>query len=432
MRRCLGGHGRATLGLLLAVFTLGIPVVASSASATTPAISLPATRPAALSSVQATYLTMAENGVAATHAWWNKKLGWYIERLGDTARYPLASIWDSVPLFEGLDEIAMASPTAAHISAVKSFARYAQNYWNQDLKPGAGFAPYPGDKSAKQETWFDDNGWWGLALVDAYQVTKTAADLTYAEKAFHFIQNEGWDSKHGGLWWTTTHAQGCGDAANKCPEWHSGEALGAATDLAARLYQATHQKYYLNWALKFIFWANSNILDLHNPHYYSKADLADAGLPGNARTNGRMPEDGEGAMLSAMVTLCDTGLSGTLWCVAASNLAGNLWRWMPTLDTPSGPGGALNAGPQYDTILLRGFTDLVAYDEAHHADPTLWYDFITTNADLITPSPANSNRYPLNWNGSASIPGWPAGTTGQLQTQAANASVFADLARIAP
>jgi hypothetical protein len=105
---------------------------------------------------------------------------------------------------------------------------------------------------------------------------------------------------------------------------------------------------------------------------------------------------------------------------------------MPTLDTPSVEGGELDDGPQYDAILLRGFVDLVAYDEAHDVYNPNWYSFVTTNAGLIQPSPAGSNRYPLNWNGSASIPGWPSATRGQLQTQAANVSVFAALATVPP
>ena len=39
--------------------------------------------------------------------------GWYDARLGDRERYPLATIWDIVPLFESLDAIAIAAADAA-------------------------------------------------------------------------------------------------------------------------------------------------------------------------------------------------------------------------------------------------------------------------------------------------------------------------------
>ncbi len=42
------------------------------------------------------------------------------------------------------------------------------------------------------------------------------------------------------MWWSTEH------------QWLSGEALAAASDLAARLYQTTHQAEYLTDAEKYI------------------------------------------------------------------------------------------------------------------------------------------------------------------------------------
>jgi hypothetical protein len=419
--RNITGLARGATGLVLA--TLALSTCTASATAATSAA-----HPATLTSAQSAYLALATKGVSAAHAWWNGKLHWYNNVLGDKAKYPLASIWDSVPLFETLDEIAMASPTSSHVSAVKSFANYAEKYWNPDLKPGAGFAPYPGDKGKSQETWFDDNGWWGLAFMDAYQVTKTTAYLTQAENAFHFIESEGWDSKHGGVWWTTTHASGCTPTANNCPPWHSGEALGADTDLAARLYEYTKDPYYLNWAETFILWADANIL---NPQgYYSLEDPTDDSLPVyngvQEGLNGRMPHDGEGAMLAALVTLCQSDTADTFWCSDAENLATSLIYWLPHNENPS-ESYLLNNGPQYEAILLRGFLDLYADDGNSE-----WYNFAVENAADITPTSPTSARYPDNWNGSPDIPGWPAGTTGQLQTQAANISVFADLATVAP
>ena len=111
------------------------------------------------------YLQIAETEVArAQRLWWNKRLGWYDSRLHDQDRYPLATIWDVTPLFEALDAIAIARPTPAHKAAVERFARGAERYWDPTLRPDPGFAPYPGDRGQVQ-TWFDDNGWWGLALV---------------------------------------------------------------------------------------------------------------------------------------------------------------------------------------------------------------------------------------------------------------------------
>ncbi|HEX9482640.1 MAG TPA: hypothetical protein VF927_11110, partial [Solirubrobacteraceae bacterium] len=124
--------------------------------------------PPALSAAQQRFLGRAEQGVArAQGRWRDRRRGWYDARLGDSDRYPLATIWDIVPLFQSLDAIAIASPTAAHRRAVTRFATGAEHYLNRGLRPVPGYSPYPGDREASTRTWFDDNGWWGLAFVNA-------------------------------------------------------------------------------------------------------------------------------------------------------------------------------------------------------------------------------------------------------------------------
>jgi hypothetical protein len=143
---------------LIAVLVVSIGLAAQAARAAAPA--------PALSTAQQHYLGLAEAGVAqAQRRWRDPRRGWYDARLNDRDRYPLATIWDIVPLFESLDAIAIASPTPQHRQAVVRFAAGAERYLNRGLRPTPGYSPYPGDREAATETWFDDNGWWGLALV---------------------------------------------------------------------------------------------------------------------------------------------------------------------------------------------------------------------------------------------------------------------------
>ncbi len=121
-----------------------------------------------LGSAQQGWLELAEGGVArAEQTWRDRRLGWYDSHLNDHQRYPLATIWDIAPLFESIDAIAIAAPSAAHRRAVASFAYGAERYLNRGLRPQPGYSPYPGDRDPQPETWFDDNGWWGLAFVNA-------------------------------------------------------------------------------------------------------------------------------------------------------------------------------------------------------------------------------------------------------------------------
>src|ERR1039457_3601075 len=210
-------------------------------------LSLSGTATAAPLSVnQQHYLTLAQSGVArAEQRWRDRRRGWYDARLGDRDRYPLATIWDIVPLFQSLDAIAVAQPTPANRRAVARFAAGAERYLNRGLRPLPGYSPYPGDRSADTQTWFDDNGWWGLAFMNAYRATGTRRWLADAERALAYIAAVGWDNHTGGIWWNTGHP------------YKAGEALASGTLLAALLYRETHASVYLLEARMFLSWANT-------------------------------------------------------------------------------------------------------------------------------------------------------------------------------
>lgn len=98
----------------------------------------PFAHPAATSS--ASYLQLAETGVVrAERRWHDRRLGWYDERLNDYARYPLATSWGAVPLFEALNAIAIAAPSSKHRAAASAFADGAERYYDRGLRPTPGY-----------------------------------------------------------------------------------------------------------------------------------------------------------------------------------------------------------------------------------------------------------------------------------------------------
>ena len=202
--------GRLALTLSAFAFAFALAVARTgSADATPPA----PVQQHPLSATQQHYLSLAHAGVArAAQRWSDRRLGWYDARLGDRDRYPLATIWDIVPLFESLDAIAIAQPSAANRRAVARFAAGAERYLNRGLHPLPGYSPYPGDRSANTETWFDDNGWWSLAFVNAYRATGSVRRLTDAERALAYVAAAGWDPAAGGTWWNTDHPYKAGEA----------------------------------------------------------------------------------------------------------------------------------------------------------------------------------------------------------------------------
>jgi len=263
------------------------------------------------------YLQLAEQGVARAQVLWrDRRRGWYDERLGDRERFPLATIWGSLPVFEALDAIDLAAPSVANQARLLSFANGAERYFDASLRPTPGFAPYPNDRG-QVRTWFDDNGWWGLAFLDAYRATGGARYLHDAERAFAFIAAQGWNAHGGGLWWDTSHS------------YKAGEALASGSLLGALLYQRTHDPFYLSEVEKFLKWADAHF-------------LTELGLYDRTDSDPTPTPYIEGTLVEAHEVLCLTGQQPA--CARASELAEASWlRFQARLEM----------GPQFDTIYLH-------------------------------------------------------------------------------
>ncbi len=398
----------------------------------------------ALTSTQAQFLSLAENGVDKIHRfWWNSRRQWFDAQLHDSAR--VATLWDIVPLFEALDGIAIADPTHRHKSNVIGFANFAESYLNRSLHPVAGFAPEPGQHGSGDTTWFDDNGWWGLAFLDAYQATGKRRYIGDAETALRFIATSGWDSSsgsEGGLWWNTQHT------------FFAGETLAGGTELASRLYAFTQKPQFLAEAQKFIAWGNQWLWDSADGLYARlrtpQDELSHGGVsaqasdvsPGQyptteaaklrAEPSGRLrpytattstipipPFDPtplpyvQGPMIIANQTLCDaTGVHG--YCENAEKLALNAAARFPHLQM----------GPQYDAVYLHDMLEFHASD-----GNVVWYQIAKENAlRALTNAHDGNGLYLKTWEGKPSTTvGSPPGS---LQLEAATVSVFAWLAAI--
>jgi predicted alpha-1,6-mannanase (GH76 family) len=88
-------------------------------------------------------------------------------------------------------------------------------------------------------TYFDDNGWWALAWVDAYDLTGESRYLDAAKTIFAHNQT-GWDDHcGGGLWWNTDRT------------YKNAITNELFFTLAALLHQRTPgDQEYLSWALR--------------------------------------------------------------------------------------------------------------------------------------------------------------------------------------
>lgn len=335
------------------------------------------------------YLGLAEAGLrSALTLWHDPRLGWYDSHLNDRERFPLATIWDAAPLFETLDAVELAAPSTVHRTVVARFARGAERYWDDRLRPQPGFAPYPRDRGPHVRVWFDDNGWWGLAFFDAYRATHVGLYLRDAERAFAFIAAQGWDRAGGGLWWNTSHP------------YHAGEPLAAASLLGALLYQTTARAFYRHEVVRFLGWADA--------HFAS-----DRGLYRRTDSDPTPTPYVEGPLVEAYQVLCETGQTSA--CARARQLADACWLRFQD---------RLNMGPQFDAIYLHW---MLVY--ARQVGDPRWPALVRRMADRARVSALDSQGLYLRaWDGGP-ITAHQA-RPNMLQTQAATLELFAWLAAL--
>jgi hypothetical protein len=349
--------------------------------------------PHARTAAQQRYLALAKAGIARAEERWRDRRGrWYDARLGGRERYPLARIWDIVPMFEALDGIAIAEPSRHNLRALERFAGGAERYLNRGLRPVPGYSPYPGDRGPGTLTWFDDNGWWGTAFMNAYRATGRPRYLADAQRALNYIAAVGWDPRGGGIWWNTGHP------------YKAGEALASGTLLATLLYQQTRSPSALARAQTFLAWANAA--------GFSPDDRLYAGSSLDPTPIDYI----EAPLIYAQELLCREAATPPD-CVRAEELKSTaLHRF----------GYLLDFSPQYDAIYLQWMLALYSLD----GDGTL-YALAADNArDAQTRALNGAGLYLLSWNGEV-LPREDA-LPGMLQTQAATSSLFAWLAVYPP
>lgn len=275
------------------------------------------------------YVALTKHGIAQASRW--RRGRWYCEYLlCSNGPYPLLTIWGGVQMFESVDALDLAYPGPRNRALVNHFARASEHYWDPAL---GGYAPYPGDRQASVEAWFDDNGWLGLAFFNAYSATHQKRYLRDAQRAFHFIATKGWDAADGGgMWWNTHHP------------YHSGPAIASDSLLGMLLYQQDHQPQQLADVKEWVSWANAN--DTHDER---QLYLEKPNEPNTVNVYVEAP------LIYAQYLLCQQG-QGQQYCVHAGRLAATLAE-----QNVNKGGYRYDYGPQYDSIFLQW---MMAYGQA--------------------------------------------------------------------
>jgi hypothetical protein len=329
------------------------------------------------------FLSLAETGLGKTQrAFWNPQLHWYDWRLTKVAKpEPLASLWSVFPLFELVDAVAIASPTASNKARVEAFGKGAEAYLDPNTSPPA-FVTYPGITQPNRHVFFDDNGWFELAFLDAYQATGDKRFLRDAEDAYTFIAERGWNAGGGGFWWETLHRH------------LTSEPLATEIYTGLRLYLLTGERSYLTSSEKWLAWADSSSWNASEQLYQRNP------------TDPATMDYVEGPMIGAELELC--AIRHVHPCARAEQLATASVRRF---------GADLDWTPVADTLYLRYLLQLYRAD--HNTE---WLDLARKNAlDAVSHARSPDGLYFKRWGGEL----FP---TRLLQPDAATLGLFAWIA----
>lgn len=233
--------------------------------------------------------------------------------------------------------------------------------------------------------YYDDQGWWALAWIDAHDVTGNPAYLSMAETIFTSITG-GWDSTcGGGVWWSTARTY-----KNAIPNELF---LTIAAKLANRT-SGSASAAYLNWAQQEWLWfKNSGMINAQN--------LVNDGLnssnPSACINNGRTTWTyNQGVILGGLVELYRADNDPTLLSQAEA-IANAAIANLSQNGILTEPGGAITGGdvPQFKGVFMRNLMALYV------ADPDPRYQaFADTNAKTIVTSDQGPNcEFGAYWQG---------------------------------
>lgn len=238
-------------------------------------------------------------------------------------------------------------------------------------------------------SFFDDNGWWALAWIRAYELTGRTRYLDASQRIFDAMTT-GWDETcGGGLWW------------NQDRKYKNAIPNELFLTAAARLHRLSPGggSHYLGWALREWDWFSASGM-------IGQSGLVNDGLTAECANNGKPTYTyNQGVILGGLGDLYEiTGDAAYLR--HGENIADAVLREMttPASATQPGilvePGEADMAGRRGDGSQFKGVFARYLCDFYPHSGRPAYRDFIIRNARSIWDHSRNAkNQFGVCWTG---------------------------------
>ncbi len=244
------------------------------------------------------------------------------------------------------------------------------------------------------DNYYDDEGWWAITWIKAYDLTHRTAYLNMAKTIFNDMAN-GWDSTcNGGIWWS------------KDKTYKNAIANELFLQVAVRLHQHTPSDVfqggsgplrtsYIDWAIKEWRWFKSSGM-------INASKLVNDGLDsGTCQNNGQNPWTyNQGVIVGALTDLYKVTKNSSYLrqaeAIADANDKTNIDAHGVLYERGCERGNSCgDDGPQFKGIFIKNLYYL------YQSDPKRAYRvFITRNADALWAHDRDSsNHLGLHWDG---------------------------------
>jgi predicted alpha-1,6-mannanase (GH76 family) len=292
-----------------------------------------------------TYVRHATLGIRTLQSWYSPATG----------LYRTTAWWNAANAITVLVEYSRLGPSRAYLGTVRNTFVRAQ-------------AKYPGFLNA----FYDDEGWWALAWIAAYDATGDRRYLAMARSIFRDM-TRGWDTAAcgGGVWWSKERRYK-NAIANEL-------FLAVAARLANRVAPVAQRAWYRTWARREWAWFRRSGM-VNAEHVVN--DGLDSSDPARCVNNGFPTYSyNQGVILGGLVEL-DRAAPGDPALLATAEEIGDAAILRMTdadgvLHDPDEPDEGAD-GVQFKGIFVR---NLAALDARVH-DPR-YARFVTANADSI-------------------------------------------------
>ena len=233
---------------------------------------------------------------------------------------------------------------------------------------------------------YDDEGWWALTWLNAYDYTGNVTYLNMAKSIFTDITGA-WDSTcNGGVWWSGART------------YKNAITNELFLELAARLHERTPgdggSGSYLDWANREWTWFSASGM-------INSSNLINDGLNSSCQNNGQTTWTyNQGVILGGLTDMYKI-TANTSYLTEAETIANaattSLVNTNGSLKEPNEPCGSSCGpdGPQFKGIFMRNLAYLYAADHQQ-----AYENFILTNANSIWQNDRNSaNQFGMEWAG---------------------------------